>query len=140
MAPMLKLTPLYFIKYALTAHHFRSDMLLFARNNILIRKNPLSIIFKASTGGVWDLDKKLDLVLKKKIIIFLKTRLFHVLYTIWKEIWCRIKVPKQVFLNFFYLWWPPFVDLWWPQVTFSDLWSQNQWFTLKAWTIMRVHA
>ena len=73
MAPMLKLTPLYFIKYALTAHHFRSDMLLFARNNILIKIIPLSIIFKASTGGVWDLDKKLDLVLKKKKKKFLKT-------------------------------------------------------------------
>ena len=74
MAPMLKLTPLYFIKYALTAHHFRSNMLLFARNNILNKKIPLSIIFKASTGGVLDLDKKLDLVLKKKIKNFLKTR------------------------------------------------------------------
>lgn len=34
------------------------------------KKNPLSIIFKASTGGVWDLDKKLDLVMKKKIKFF----------------------------------------------------------------------
>ena len=122
MAPMLKLTPLYFIKYALTAHHFRSDMLLFARKNILIKKNPLSIIFKASTGGVWDLDKKLDLVLKKKIIIFLKTRLFHVLYTIWKEIRCRIKVPKQVF--FIFLTTDDLLlltsdDLRWPLVTFE---------------------
>ena len=72
MAPMLKLTPLYFIKYALTAHHFRSDMLLFARNNILIKKIPLSIIFKASTGGVWDLDKKTGFGTEEKNYIFFK--------------------------------------------------------------------
>ena len=121
MAPMLKLTPLYFIKYALTAHHFRSDMLLFARNNILIRKIPLSLIFKASTGGVWDLQKNWIWYWRKKFF-FLKTRLFHVLYTIWKEIRCRIKVPKQVifiFLTTDDLLLLTSDDLRWPLVTFE---------------------
>ena len=67
MARMMKLTPLYFFKYVLTAHHFILDMMLITRNNILIKRITLSIIFKASTGGAWDLEKKLDLVLKKKI-------------------------------------------------------------------------
>ena len=81
MARMMKLTPLYFFKYVLTAHHFRLYMMLIARNNILIKKNPLSIIFKASTGGAWDLEKKLDLVLKKNIYLFL--RLDHFMYYIY---------------------------------------------------------
>ena len=76
MAQILTLTPLYFIKYVFTALHFRSDMVLIDRNNILIKKNPLSIIFKASTGGAWDLEKKLDLVLKKKISFFLRLDYF----------------------------------------------------------------
>ena len=67
MAQILTLTPLYFIKYVFTALHFRSDMVLIDRNNILIKKNPLFIIFKASTGRVCDLEKKLDLLLKKKL-------------------------------------------------------------------------
>ena len=70
MAWMLKLTPLYFIKYALTAPHFRSDMILIARNNILIKTNPLSIIFKASTGGVWNLEKNWIWYTDKKVIFF----------------------------------------------------------------------
>ena len=80
MARMMKLTPLYFFKYVLTAHHFRLDMMLIARNNILIKKNPLSIIFKASTGGAWDLEKKTRSGTEEKDIIFFKTRSFHVLY------------------------------------------------------------
>ena len=67
MARMMNLIPLNFFKYVLTAHHFRLDMMLIARNNILIKKIPFSIVFKASTGGAWDLEKKLVLVLKKKI-------------------------------------------------------------------------
>ena len=78
MARMMKLTPLYFFKYVLTAHHFRLDMMLIARNNILIKKNPLSIIFKASTGGAWDLEKTGSGTEEKYIYIF-KTRSFHVL-------------------------------------------------------------
>ena len=70
MARMLKLTPLYFIKYVLTAHHFRLDMMLIARNNILMKKIPLSIIFKTSTGVAWDLEIKLNLVLKIKLYIY----------------------------------------------------------------------
>ena len=71
---------------------------------------------------MWDLGKKLDLVLKKKIIFFLKARLFHVLCTIWKEIRCRIKVPKQVF--FIFLTTDDLLlltsdDLRWPLVTFE---------------------
>ena len=68
------------------------------------------------------LRKKLDLVLKKKIIIFLKTRLFHVLYTFWKEIWWRIKDPKQVFFIFLIsddLFLLTSDDLRWPLVTFE---------------------
>ena len=63
------------MKYVLTVHHFRRDMMFMARNNILIQKIPLSIIFKTSTGRVWNLEKNTgDLVLRKKLRIFSETR------------------------------------------------------------------
>ena len=97
MARMLKLTPLYFIKYILTAHHFRSDMMVIARNSILI-KNSLSIIFKASMVGVWGL-KNTGSVTEEKAIIFL--RLDHFMYFIPFE--GKFNVEKSSQTSFFNL-------------------------------------
>ena len=51
MARILKLTPLYFIKYVLTAYHFRSNMMSIARNNILIKKIHFKLFLRLPRVG-----------------------------------------------------------------------------------------